>query len=76
MLECYAVLAVRIRQASEIETWLADVTPEQLAQTAPVPDYDRRPPYAKGRTVRQRLGTVLNEEWAHHGFCTPDLDKL
>lgn len=70
------VLAVRGRQASEIETWLAQVTPAQLAQTAPVPDDDGWPPYAKGRTVRQCLGTVLNEEWAHHGFCKRDLDKL
>jgi hypothetical protein len=70
------VLAVRHRQASEVEAWLADVTPEQLARTAPVPDDDRWPPYAKGRTVRQCLGTVLNEEWAHHGFCRRDLDKL
>ena len=70
------VLAVRMRQATEIETWLAEVTPDRLAQTAPVPDDDRWPPYARGRTVRQCLGTVLNEEWAHHGFCTRDLDKL
>ena len=70
------VLAVRVRQASEIETWLAEVTPDQLAKTAPVPDDDRWPPYAKGRTVRQCLGTVLNEEWAHHRFCKRDLDKL
>ena len=70
------VLAVRVRQASEIETWLAQVTPEQLAQTSPVPDDGGWPPYAKGRKVRQCLGTVLNEEWAHHGFCTRDLDKL
>jgi hypothetical protein len=70
------VLAVRNRQASEIETWLAEVTPDQLAQTAPVPDHDSWPPYAKGRTVRQCLGTVLDEEWAHHGFCKRDLDKL
>lgn len=70
------VLAVRNRQASGIETWLAEVTPGQLAQTAPVPDDDRWPAYAKGRTVRQCLGTVLNEEWAHHGFCKRDLDKL
>lgn len=70
------VLAVRIRMASEFETWLAEVTPDQLAQTAPVPDDDRWPRYAKGRTVRQCLGTVLNEEWAHHGFCRRDLDKL
>ncbi|MEV4704195.1 DinB family protein [Actinoplanes sp. NPDC049316] len=69
-------LAVRARQASEIETWLAEVTPDQLAKTAPVPDDDRWPPYAKGRTVRQCLGTVLNEEWAHHRFCRRDLDKL
>ena len=70
------VLAVRDRQAAGIEAWLAEVTPDQLAQTAPVPDDDRWPPYATGRTVRQCLGTVLNEEWAHHGFCTRDLDKL
>ena len=70
------VLDVRVRQASEIETWLAEVTPDKLAHTAPVPDDDRWPPYAKGRTVRQCLGTVLNEEWAHHRFCERDLDKL
>lgn len=70
------VRAVRDRQASEIETWLAEVTPEVLARTAPVPDDDRWPPYARGRTVRQCLGTVLGEEWAHHGFCRRDLDKL
>ena len=70
------VLIVRDRQASEIEEWLAEVTPEQLAKTAPVPDDDRWPPYAKGRPVQQCLGTVLNEEWEHHGFCVRDLDKL
>ena len=70
------VLAVRDRQASEIEAWLAEVTPEQLAEPAPVPDDDRWPPYAKGRRVRQCLNTVLDEEWAHHGFCVRDLDKL
>ena len=70
------VLTVRDRQASEIETWLAGATPAQLAQTAPVPEDGRWPPYAKGRSVRQCLGTVLNEEFAHHGFCARDLDKL
>ena len=70
------VLRVRDRQASEIRAWLAEVTPEQLAQTAPVPDGEGWPPYARGRRVRQCLGTVLNEEWAHHGFCVRDLDKL
>jgi DinB family protein len=70
------VLAVRDRQAAEIEAWLAEVTPEQLAEPAPVPDDDRWPPYANGRLVRQCLGTVLNEERNHHGFCVRDLDKL
>jgi hypothetical protein len=70
------VLDVRERQASQLQAWLAEVTPEQLARIAPVPDDDRWPPYAKGRRVRQCLGTVLNEEWAHHGFCVRDLNKL
>jgi hypothetical protein len=70
------VLAVRDRQAAELTAWLAEVTPEQLARTAPVPADDRWPAYASGRAVRQCLGTVLNEEWAHHGFCVRDLDKL
>lgn len=70
------VLAVRSRQAAEVEAWLAEVTSEQLARSAPVPDDDRWPPYAAGRSVRQCLGTVLTEEWAHHGFCTRDLDTL
>jgi hypothetical protein len=70
------VLIVRDRQASEIEAWLAEVTPEQLAKPAPVPDDDRWPPYAKGRRVQQCLATVLNEEWEHHGFCRRDLDRL
>jgi hypothetical protein len=70
------VLGVRDRQAAELEAWLAAVTPELLAQPAPVPDDDRWPAYAKGKTVRQCFGVVLNEEWAHHGFCVRDLDKL
>jgi hypothetical protein len=70
------VLTVRDRQATEIGAWLAAVTPAELEQTAPVPDDDRWPPYARGRQVGQCLETVLNEEWAHHGFCVRDLDKL
>ena len=70
------VLAVRDRQGSEVEQWLAGVTREQLARTAPVPADDRWPPYARGRSVRRCLGTVLGEELAHHGFCVRDLDKL
>lgn len=70
------VLAVRDRQATQIAAWLAQVTPDRLAQLAPVPGDGRWPPYAAGRTVRQCLGTVLNEEWAHHRFCRRDLDRL
>jgi len=70
------VLAVRDEQAAELEAWLDAVTAEQLDEVAPVPDDDRWPPYARGRSVRQCLGTVLNEEWAHHGFCVRDLDLM
>jgi hypothetical protein len=70
------VLAVRDEQAAELEAWLDAVTAEQLDEVAPVPDDDRWPPYARGRSVRQCLGTVLNEEWAHHGFCVRDLDLV
>lgn len=70
------VLAVRARQAAEVDAWLVAVRPDQLSEAAPVPDDDRWPAYARGRTVRQCLGTVLNEDWAHHRFCERDLDKL
>ncbi|MCU1536556.1 MAG: pentapeptide repeat-containing protein [Humibacillus sp.] len=70
------VLAVREEQALELQAWLATVTPDRLAQPAPVPDDDRWPTYARGRTVRQCLGTVLEEEWAHHGFAARDLEVL
>ena len=70
------VLAVRTEQAAELEAWLAEVTPELLERPAPVPHDDRWPPYARGRSVRQCLGTVLNEEHEHHGFCARDLTIL
>lgn len=70
------VIAVRRRHETEVEAWLRDVKQEALALEAPVPDDDRWPPYARGRRVRQCLGTVLSEELAHHGFVVRDLDKL
>jgi hypothetical protein len=70
------VVAVRADQAAELDEWLENVTPEQLAAPAPIPDGDGWPPYARGRSTRQCLGTVLNEEWAHHGFCVRDLDII
>jgi hypothetical protein len=70
------VLAVRDEQATELERWLATVTAEQLQERAPVPEGPGWPPYAHGRTVHQCLATVLDEEWAHHGFCVRDLDLI
>jgi hypothetical protein len=70
------VLAVREAQAAELEHWLDSVTSEQLQQPAPVPDDDRWPPYARGRSLRQCLGTVLAEEHEHHRFCVRDLDLI
>lgn len=70
------VMMVRQAQAGELEAWIDAVTSEQLAATAPVPDDDVWPPYARGRTVRQCLGTVLHEEWEHHRFTTRDLDRI
>jgi DinB superfamily len=70
------VLAVRAVQAAELEAWLDVVTSQELAGPAPVPDDDRWPPYARGRSVGQCLSTVLNEEWEHHRFCTRDLDLI
>ncbi|HEX4470835.1 MAG TPA: DinB family protein [Nocardioides sp.] len=70
------VLVVREEQAAELDGWLATVTPEQLALPAPIPDNDMWPPYARGRSVRQCLGTVLNETFEHHGFCVRDLDLI
>ncbi len=70
------VLAVRDEQAAELERWLDAVTPEHLQEPAPIPDDDRWPPYARGRSVRQCLGTVLGEEHEHHRFCERDLDLI
>ena len=68
------VVAVRDEQDAELEHWLDTVTAEQLAGPAPIPDDDRWPPYARGRSVLQCLRTVLNEVHEHHGFCVRDLD--
>ena len=70
------VATVRQAQAAELESWLESVTPEQLAAPAPIPDDDVWPPYARGRTVRQCLGTVLSEHWEHHRFTSRDLNLI
>ena len=70
------IVSVREAQAAELDAWLDDVTAAQLAARAPVPDDDVWPPYARGRSVRRCLGTVLNETFEHHGFCVRDLDLI
>jgi DinB superfamily len=70
------VLTVRDEQAADMEAWLATVTADQLQQPAPIPDNGMWPPYATGRSVLQCLATVLDEEWAHHGFCVRDLGLI
>jgi len=70
------VLATRDEQADELGRWLDAVTSEQLQQPAPIPDNDMWPSYARGRSVRQCLATVLSEEFEHHQFCVRDLDLI
>lgn len=70
------VLAVRDEQSTELERWLDAVTSEQLQEPAPIPDNDMWPPYARGRSMRQCLGTVLGEEFEHHRFYVRDLDLI
>jgi hypothetical protein len=70
------VLAVRDVQGAELERWLSAVTPDELSAPAPVPAGRGWPPYARGKSVLECVHVVLNEEWAHHGFCVRDLDLL
>jgi hypothetical protein len=70
------IVAVRDAQTAELTAWLDGATSEELAATAPVPDDDVWPPYARGRSVRQCLGTVVTETFEHHGFCVRDLDLI
>ena len=70
------VVAARDDQAAELERWLATVTTDELSAAAPVPAGSGWPPYARGKSVLECLAVVLNEEWAHHGFCVRDLALL
>ncbi|MFD2467528.1 DinB family protein [Amycolatopsis silviterrae] len=70
------IVRVRENQAADLEDWFAEVTAEQFAAPAPVPEDDAWPPYARGRLVRQCVRTVLSETFEHHGFCVRDLDLI
>jgi hypothetical protein len=63
------VLAISDEQAAELGRWPDAVTSEQLQEPAPIPGSDMWPPYPRGRSVRQGLGTGLGEEFEHHQFC-------
>lgn len=70
------VLAVRDVQGAELERWLSTVTAAQLSAPAPAPAGRGWPPCASGKSVLECVHVVLDEEWAHHGFCVRDLDLL
>ena len=70
------VLAARDMQGAELERWLSTVADSQLSAPAPVPAGPGWPPYARGKSVLQCVHVVLDEEWAHHGFCERDVRLL
>lgn len=70
------VLAARDMQGTELERWLSTVADGQLSAPAPVPAGGGWPPYARGKSVLECVHVVLDEEWAHHGFCARDLHLL
>jgi len=70
------VLAVRQVQGDELDHWLSTVTADELSALAPVPAAPGWPPYARGKSLLECVHVVLDEEWAHHGFCVRDLTML
>ncbi len=65
------VLAVRAERVAMVRGYLADVTPQILAE-------ERRNPWAPEHpeTVLSCLHTILEEEWEHLRFAVRDLDAL
>lgn len=70
------VLAVRDLQSAALDQWLSSVTADELSKRAPVPEGAGWPPYARGKSVLDCMHVVLDEEWAHHGFCLRDIALL
>jgi hypothetical protein len=70
------VLAARDMQGAEFERWLSTVAAGQLSALAPVPAGGGWPPYARAKSVLECVHVVLDEEWAHHGFCARHLHLL
>ena len=65
------VLEVRAERQAMVRDYLAATTPEQLAE-------ERRNPWAPDyvETVRNCLGTILEEEWEHHRYAVRDLEAI
>lgn len=65
------VLAVRADRVAMVRDFLAQVTPEVLAEP-------RRNPWGPEHeeTVLACLHTILEEEWEHHRYAVRDLDAL
>ena len=68
------VVAARRERDDALTAFLASATPEELARQTTPPDDQGWPPQTG--TVARCLRVVLDEEWAHHGFCVRDLDRL
>ena len=65
------VLEVRAGRVAMVRDFLAEVTPEVLAET-------RRNPHAPAHpeTVLSCLHVILEEEWEHHRYAVRDLDAI
>lgn len=65
------VLAVRAERQAMVRDYLAAMTPELLEE-------ERRNPWAPEypETVRNCIGTILEEEWEHHRYAVRDLDAI
>jgi hypothetical protein len=65
------VLAVRAGRVAMVRDFIADVTPEQLAEP-------RKNPHAPqhDETVLHCLQVILEEEWEHYRFAVRDLDLI
>ncbi len=63
------VLAVRHDRGSRFAKYLADLDPAVLTRTVEVVENGNAP-------VQGCLHTVFEEEWAHPGYATRDLDIL
>ncbi|MFY0407843.1 DinB family protein [Solicola sp. PLA-1-18] len=65
------VLAARADRVAMVHEFLETVTADVLAEERPNPHDPAHP-----ETVRQCLGTILEEEWEHHRYAVRDLDAL